>query len=45
MPFRAALFDFDGTLADSFVAITASTNYVRMSFGLPALPFGIARSR
>ena len=29
---RAALFDFDGTLADSFAAITASTNHVRESF-------------
>jgi len=37
-PIRAALFDFDGTLADSFEAITASTNHVRHSFGLPALP-------
>jgi len=35
---RAALFDFDGTLADSFAAITASTNHVRESYGLPALP-------
>jgi len=34
---RAALFDFDGTLADSFAAITASTNHVRRHFGLPAL--------
>jgi phosphoglycolate phosphatase len=31
---RAALFDFDGTLADSFAAIAASTNHVRMSHGL-----------
>jgi len=37
MPFRAALFDFDGTLADSFAAITASTNHVRETFGLPVL--------
>jgi phosphoglycolate phosphatase len=37
MPIRAALFDFDGTLADSFAAITASTNHVRTSFGLPAM--------
>ncbi len=37
MPTRAALFDFDGTLADSFAAITASTNHVRRSYGLPAL--------
>ncbi len=34
---RAVLFDFDGTLADSFAAITASTNHVRTSFGLPAM--------
>ena len=38
MPTRAALFDFDGTLADSFDAIIASVNFVRQSFGLPALP-------
>ena len=31
---RAVLFDFDGTLADSFAAIAASTNFVRASFGL-----------
>jgi 2-phosphoglycolate phosphatase len=37
MPTRAALFDFDGTLADSFAAITASTNHVRVSYGLPPL--------
>lgn len=36
-PVRAVLFDFDGTLADSFAAITASTNHVRESFGLPAM--------
>jgi phosphoglycolate phosphatase len=34
---KAALFDFDGTLADSFAAITASANHVRDSYGLPAL--------
>lgn len=34
---RAVLFDFDGTLADSFSAITASTNHVRESYGLPPL--------
>ena len=34
----AALFDFDGTLADSFAAITASTNHVRTAHGLPPLP-------
>lgn len=34
---RAALFDFDGTLADSFPAITASTNHVRQVYGQPPL--------
>ena len=34
---RAVLYDFDGTLADSFGAITASTNHVRQLHGLPAL--------
>jgi phosphoglycolate phosphatase len=38
MPVRAVLFDFDGTLADSFAAITASTNHVRAAYGLPPLP-------
>ncbi len=38
MPIKAALFDFDGTLADSFAAITSSTNHVRASYGLPPLP-------
>jgi len=37
MPVRAILFDFDGTLADSFGAITSSANHVRASCGLPAL--------
>lgn len=37
MPFTAALFDFDGTLADSFAAITSSTNFTRNHFGLPPL--------
>ncbi|MFO0846986.1 MAG: HAD-IA family hydrolase [Gemmataceae bacterium] len=37
MTVRAALFDFDGTLADSFEAITASTNHVRELYGLPPL--------
>jgi phosphoglycolate phosphatase len=31
---RAILFDFDGTLADSYAAITASVNHVREYFGL-----------
>ena len=37
MPTRAVLFDFDGTLADSFAAITSSTNHVRGVYGLPPL--------
>jgi 2-phosphoglycolate phosphatase len=40
---RAALFDFDGTLADSFAAITASTNHVRRSYDLPPLPEAVVR--
>jgi 2-phosphoglycolate phosphatase len=43
MPHRAVLFDFDGTLADSFDAIIASVNFVRQSFGLEALPDGVIR--
>ena len=39
----AVLFDFDGTLADSFAAITASTNHVRRSYGLPELPEAVVR--
>lgn len=35
---RAILFDFDGTLADSYGAITASVNHVRSYRGLPLLP-------
>jgi phosphoglycolate phosphatase len=35
---RAVLFDLDGTLADSYDAITASTNHVRAVNGLPPLP-------
>jgi phosphoglycolate phosphatase len=34
---RAVLFDFDGTLADSYPAITASVNHVRSLHGLLAL--------
>ncbi len=43
MPIKAVLFDFDGTLADSFDAITASTNHVRDSYGLPPLPEPVVR--
>jgi phosphoglycolate phosphatase len=34
---RAVLFDFDGTLADSYPAIAASVNHVRAGCGLPPL--------
>ncbi len=34
---RAVLFDFDGTLGDSYPAITASVNHVRAHHGLPPL--------
>ena len=34
---RAVVFDFDGTLADSYAAITASVNHVRAHHGLPPL--------
>ncbi len=43
MPIRAALFDFDGTLADSFEAITSSTNHVRERYGLPAVTEEVVR--
>jgi len=35
---RAVLFDFDGTLADSYAAIAASVNHVRAAHGLSPLP-------
>src|SRR5438309_319911 len=35
--YAAVLFDFDGTLADSYAAIAASVNHVRNVRGLPAL--------
>jgi phosphoglycolate phosphatase len=35
--FRAVVFDFDGTLVDSYPAITASVNHVRGLYGLPPL--------
>jgi len=43
MPIRAVLFDFDGTLADSFGAITESVNHVRESYGLEALTENVVR--
>jgi 2-phosphoglycolate phosphatase len=38
MNFAAVLFDFDGTLVDSYPAIAASVNHVRARRGLPPLP-------
>lgn len=38
--FRAVVFDFDGTLADSFDAIAASVNHVRAQYGLEPLEVG-----
>ena len=35
--FRAVAFDFDGTLGDSYAAITASVNYLRSRYQLPPL--------
>jgi 2-phosphoglycolate phosphatase len=35
--FAAVLFDFDGTLIDSYPAIAASVNFVRQAHGLPPL--------
>jgi phosphoglycolate phosphatase len=37
-PYRVVLFDFDGTLADSYDAIAASVNHVRERYGLLPLP-------
>ncbi|NBO92786.1 MAG: HAD family hydrolase [Planctomycetia bacterium] len=37
LPFRAVLFDLDGTLIDSFAAIAASVNHVRAWRGLGPL--------
>ena len=43
MPIRAALFDFDGTLADSFTAIMQSANHVLRSFGRPEVTLDTVR--
>lgn len=43
MPVRAVLFDFDGTLADSYAAITASVNFVRSTLQLPPLTMAEVR--
>ena len=36
-PYAGVVFDFDGTLIDSYAAIAASVNFVRGEHGLPAL--------
>jgi 2-phosphoglycolate phosphatase len=36
-PLRAVLFDFDGTLADTYPGIAASVNHIRAGYGLPAI--------
>ena len=41
--FTAVLFDFDGTLGDSYPAITASVNHVRGLRGLPPLAEAVVR--
>jgi phosphoglycolate phosphatase len=43
-PPTAVLFDFDGTLADSFAAIASSTNHVRVSYGLPPMAEAAVRA-
>jgi phosphoglycolate phosphatase len=40
---RAVIFDFDGTLVDSYPAITASVNHVRAEHGFPPLAEGEVR--
>lgn len=40
----ALLFDLDGTLVDSLADIGASTNHVRLAFGLPAVDLQTMRS-
>jgi len=37
---RGIIFDFDGTLIDSYEPITESLNHVREAFGKPPLPVG-----
>src|SRR5262245_12169121 len=41
--FRAVICDFDGTLVDSYQAITDSVNYVRAGHDLPPLAEGDVR--
>jgi len=42
---RGLVFDLDGTLVDSYEAITASLNYARSEFDLPALSLSTVRER
>ena len=42
---RGMLFDFDGTLADSFEAIAESVNFVRSENHLPKLRFEEIKAR
>jgi len=42
---RALVFDLDGTLVDSYPAITASLNHARARFELAALPADFVRRR
>ncbi|VTS08844.1 HAD family hydrolase [Tuwongella immobilis] len=44
-PIRAVLFDFDGTLADSFDAIIASVNHTRTAFGFEELSIDEIRAQ
>ena len=43
-PLKAVLFDFDGTLADSYPAIAASVNHVRDVRGHPPLSVEVVKS-
>ena len=43
--YRAVLFDFDGTLADSYDAITASVNHVLAFRHMPALTQAVVRTK
>jgi phosphoglycolate phosphatase len=42
---RAAVFDLDGTLVDSYGPITASLNHARANWGLAPLPEEVVRTR
>jgi len=42
--YRAVIFDLDGTLVDSYQALTNAVNFVREARGLPVLPSEIIRA-